>query len=182
MRRADRLFQTVQLLRARPLLTAAQLADRLEVSLRTVYRDIQDLVASGVPIRGEAGVGYALPASFELPPLMFDAAEIEALVLGARMVESWADPALARAARSALDKVEVVLPPALRQRLRGTPLFAPGFHVSAALASRFGCVREAIAASRRLRLTYEDRRHPSSARGAAARRAAMLSPKRLSSS
>ena len=106
MRRADRLFQIVQLLRGRRVVTAAELAQDLEVSLRTVYRDVRDLIASGVPIEGEAGVGYMLPRGFDLPPLMFDEDEIEALVLGARMVEAWADPTLARRARGVLSKVE----------------------------------------------------------------------------
>ena len=78
MRRADRLFQIVQRLRGRGPVTAAALARELEVSPRTIYRDVQDLVLSGVPVMGEAGVGYALPKSFDLPPLMFDEAEIEA--------------------------------------------------------------------------------------------------------
>jgi predicted DNA-binding transcriptional regulator YafY len=96
LRRADRLFQIVQLLRGGRVVTAGYLAQELEVSERTIYRDIADLTASGVPIEGEAGVGYQLPRGFDLPPLMFTEDEIEALVLGARMVESWGDPALAR--------------------------------------------------------------------------------------
>ena len=104
MRRADRLFRIVQRLRRRGATTATQLATLLEVSERTVYRDVRDLILSGVPIRGEAGVGYALPRDFDLPPLMFDAEEIEALVLGSRIVQSWGDPELARAAESILSK------------------------------------------------------------------------------
>src|SRR5436190_22351783 len=84
MRRADRLFRIVQRLRRRGATTARQLAEALEVSERTVYRDVRDLLSSGVPIQGEAGVGYALDRSYELPPLMFNEEEIEALVLGAR--------------------------------------------------------------------------------------------------
>ncbi len=80
MRRADRLFQLVQLLRGRRIVTAAELAEELEVSLRTIYRDVRDLVASGVPIEGEAGVGYCLPRGFDLPPLMFDQEEVELFV------------------------------------------------------------------------------------------------------
>ena len=87
MRRADRLFQIVQLLRRDRATTATHLATELEVSERTIYRDVRDLMASGVPIQGEAGVGYALPAHFDLPPLMFTAVELEALGLGARMVQ-----------------------------------------------------------------------------------------------
>ena len=84
MRRADRLFQIIELLRGRRLTTARYLAERLEVSERTIYRDVRDLMASRVPIEGEAGVGYALRQGFDLPPLMFNEHEIEALVLGAR--------------------------------------------------------------------------------------------------
>src|SRR5437868_2871526 len=106
MRRADRLFRIVQRLRRRGATTARQLAEALEVSERTVYRDIRDLLLSGVPIQGEAGVGYALDRSYELPPLMFDEEEIEALVLGARIVRAWADKKLARAAEEGLQILE----------------------------------------------------------------------------
>ena len=110
MRRADRLFQIVQHFRGGRLVTAQKLGAWLEVSERTIYRDIADLQSTGVPIDGEAGVGYIMREGFDLPPLMFDEEEIEALVLGARIVESWADPALARAAQDVLAKVKVVLP------------------------------------------------------------------------
>src|SRR5204863_286759 len=88
MRRADRLFQIVQFLRGRRLTTAAFLAGRLGVSLRTVYRDVRDLSLSGVPVEGEAGVGYRLRAGVDVPPLIFTLNEIEALAVGARMVEA----------------------------------------------------------------------------------------------
>ena len=88
MRRADRLFRIIQRLRQRGVHTARALAEELEVSERTVYRNVRDLILSGVPILGEAGVGYALPRGFDLPPLMFTEEEIEALVLGARVVQS----------------------------------------------------------------------------------------------
>src|ERR1700755_2663654 len=104
MRRADRLFPLVQVLRQSRVVTAQALAERLQVSERTVYRDVRDLTLSGVPIRGEAGVGYALAHGFDLPPLMFTVEEIEALVFGARVVQGYADPALARAADSVLAK------------------------------------------------------------------------------
>jgi predicted DNA-binding transcriptional regulator YafY len=129
MRRADRLFQLIQLLRRRDVATAAWLAVELEVSERTVYRDVRDLVLSGVPIEGEAGVGYILRRGFDLPPLMFTEAELEAMVLGARVVTSWGDAGLARGARDALARVESVLPDRLKQKLEKTPLFAPSFHV-----------------------------------------------------
>jgi predicted DNA-binding transcriptional regulator YafY len=125
VRRADRLFRIIQRLRQRGVHTARALAEELEVSERTVYRNVRDLILSGVPILGEAGVGYALPRGFDLPPLMFTEEEIEALVLGARVVQSWADPELARAASDVLTKVEAVLPPHLRERLLGAAVFRP---------------------------------------------------------
>lgn len=125
MRRADRLFQIVQLLRGKRVVTALELASELEVSPRTIYRDMRDLIASGVPIEGEAGVGYCLPRGFDLPPLMFDEEEIGALVLGARMVQAWGDAALAKRARSLLSKVETVLPDRLRPRLDDVELYVP---------------------------------------------------------
>lgn len=154
MRRADRLFQIIQLLRRRNVATAAWLAGELEVSERTVYRDIHDLMMSGVPIEGEAGVGYVLRRGFDLPPLMFTDAEIEAMVLGARVVTSWGDPGLAKAAADALARVESVLPDRLKARLTGTPLFAPGFHVPPRVAASLTELRGAIDARRKVRLAY----------------------------
>src|SRR5215467_3397234 len=131
MRRADRLFAIVHHLRGRRLTTAAQLARWLEVSERTIYRDVADLCASGVPIDGEAGVGYRIRAGFDLPPLMFTYDEIDALVIGARFVESWGGRELAAGARSALAKIAAALPTDKRIALERTPLFAPGFFIDA---------------------------------------------------
>ncbi|KPJ90203.1 MAG: DNA-binding transcriptional regulator, partial [Gammaproteobacteria bacterium SG8_11] len=118
MRKADRLFQIVQILRSRRTVTTARhLADRLEVTERTIYRDMQDLMLSGVPIMGEAGVGYALPRTFDLPPLMFTDDELTAITLGARLVASWSDDALADAANKALHKIQAVVPQRLHERL-----------------------------------------------------------------
>lgn len=117
----------LEILRRQDLTTAGQLAERLEVSERTVYRDIKDLMASGVPIEGEAGMGYVLE-SFDLPPLMFDRDEIEALTFGMRMVQTWGDSELAAAAERALDKIEVVLPEDRQSMIASTPLFAPGVY------------------------------------------------------
>ena len=126
MRRAERLFHIIQILRrgARPV-TAAALADELEVTTRTVYRDVADLKARRVPIDGEAGVGYILRPGFDLPPLMFSEDELDALLLGVRVVQSWADPALAKAASDVLAKIAAVLPEALRPRIRSLQLLAP---------------------------------------------------------
>lgn len=156
MRRADRLFHLVQLLRGRRSTTAAELAARLEVSERTIYRDVRDLVLSGVPIEGEAGVGYRLGRSFELPPLMFTVDEIQALVLGARMVETYGDRELRQAARRAIDKVEVVLPESARPRLRDTALFTVSFDVPETAAQHMTTLRTAIHERRVVRLRYVD--------------------------
>ena len=157
MRRADRLFRIVQLIRRRKLTTARQIAGELEVSERTVYRDVADLVTSGVPIRGEAGVGYALDRGFAMPPLMFTEEELEALVLGVRVVESWGDASLAAAARGVVQKVAAVLPERLQERVGQAPLFAPGFHGPADSARELGALRRAIREKRKARLSYVDR-------------------------
>ena len=156
MRRADRLFQIIQLLRRRHVVTAAFLARELEVSERTVYRDIRDLVGTGVPIDGEAGVGYTLRRGFDLPPLMFTEPELEAMVLGARVVSSWGDQALGRAARDALARVEAALPDRLREKLTNTPLFAPGFHVPAETIASLTPLRVALEERRIVWMRYED--------------------------
>jgi predicted DNA-binding transcriptional regulator YafY len=110
VRRADRLFQIVQYLRSRRLTTAEWLAGKLEISKRTVYRDINDLVASGVPIEGEAGVGYVLRRKLDLPPLMFDRTELTAIEFGLRFVHAYTDAPLSNAATSALAKIRCALP------------------------------------------------------------------------
>ncbi|MGF3027400.1 helix-turn-helix transcriptional regulator [Methylobacterium aquaticum] len=115
MRRADRLFEIIQVLRrASGPLTADRIATELETSKRTIYRDIDALVAQRVPIRGEAGVGYVLDRGFDLPPLMLTVDEVEAVALGAQWVVANADTALARAAHSVLAKVAVIVPEDLR--------------------------------------------------------------------
>src|SRR5215510_8247204 len=126
MRRADRLFQIVQLLRRRrTVTTAADIARKLEISERTVYRDVRDLILAGTPIDGEAGVGYRLRPGFDLPPLMFDRDEIQALVLGARIVRQFGDATLSRASDTILTKVAAVLPKDLVPLLSETRLFVP---------------------------------------------------------
>ena len=143
MRRADRLFRIVQLLRAGRLSTARSFAQKLEVSERTIYRDIQELQLSGMPIEGEAGVGYTLRRDFDIPPLMFDRQEIAALVLGARMVKAWGGTEMAEAANNALRKIEAVLPPDLRDRIDQVQLYAPGFRVSKELRHRLDSLHHA---------------------------------------
>src|SRR5580693_4102637 len=156
MRRADRLFQIVHHLRARRLTTAAQLAGWLQVSERTVYRDIRDLVISGVPVEGEAGVGYRLRPGFDLPAIMFTMDEVEALVAGARMIETWGGPTLAGHARSAIAKIALALPAARREEIERTRLFAPGFLVPKDAVAGLETVRQAILQRRKLHIDYVD--------------------------
>lgn len=124
-RRADRLLALLELLRSRPVTTGTSLAAALEVSLRTVYRDIDALVAAGVPVRGEAGVGYALDAGYFLPPLNLTAEEAEALALGARVLATWSDGSVARQAAAALAKIRAVLPASGQRGIDEQVLWAP---------------------------------------------------------
>ncbi len=153
MRRADRLFRLVQVLRSRRSATGQQIADELRVSTRTIYRDIADLQYSGVPIRGEAGVGYRLERGYELPPLTFTSEELEGLALGARMVRTWGDAELANSVASAMTKIEAVIPEALRQVLLDTPLFAPDW-ASGDAAREVTVIRRAISQKRVLDFHY----------------------------
>lgn len=127
MRRADRLFKIVQILRSGRLVTSQALAKKLEVSARTIYRDVLDLRSSGVPIEGEAGVGYVLRSGFDLPPLMFDRDEVIALVMGLRLTQAWGGASIRKAAESALEKIEVVLPEKERSRVSNTQIYAMDF-------------------------------------------------------
>ncbi|HMF96073.1 MAG TPA: YafY family protein [Vicinamibacterales bacterium] len=165
MRRADRLFQIIQLLRRRrTVTTAAQIAARLEISERTVYRDIRDLVLAGTPIEGEAGVGYRIRPGYDLPPLMFDREEIQALVLGARIVRQFGDPALARASDAILAKVASVLPKELEPLLAETKLFVPSVLSGNRSADGLAIAREALVTRRRLRFRYANERGDASER------------------
>ena len=157
MRRAERLFDIVQLMRRNRLVRAQDLATELEVSERTIYRDVAALIGSGVPIEGEAGVGYVLRGGFDLPPLMFDEEEIEALVLGARIVGGWADAGLARAAARALDKVEAVLPERLRSHMTGVPIDAPREHWVEPVEIDIRELRHAIRDRRKLAFGYRSK-------------------------
>ena len=156
MRRADRLFQIVQFIRGRRLTTAAFLAQRLEVSERTVYRDIADLQHQGVPIEGEAGVGYRLGAGFELPPLMFTQDEASALVASARLAQSWLDPAMARDVEAALGKILSLLPAAARVSAEALALYAPQLGIDETTRARLQVVREAVQSRHKLQLRYRD--------------------------
>ena len=156
MRRADRLFQIVQLIRGRRLTTAAFLAQRLEVSERTVYRDVADLQHQGVPIEGEAGVGYRLGKGFELPPLMFTPDEARALVASVRMAQVWQDPALAQASQVALGKILSVLPASARLAAQSMAIYAPPVGLERAVQATLQTLREAAQAHRKVRVDYRD--------------------------
>jgi predicted DNA-binding transcriptional regulator YafY len=159
MRRADRLFLIIHALRGRrTALQARSLAATLGVSLRTVYRDVADLQLSGVPIEGEAGVGYVLRKGSDIPPLMFTADELESLVVGTRFVRAFAGDRLAAGAQAALMKIEAVLPPDLRERSVRTRIYAPVWRDAhqAAFAARIDQLHAAIEAKRVLRLSYRD--------------------------
>ncbi len=164
MRRADRLFEIVQQLRGDRLVTAQVIADRLEVSVRTIYRDVRDLQTAGVPIDGEAGVGYLLRPGFQLPPLMFTLGEIEALMVGARMVEAWAGRELSAAAAEAMVKIAAVAP-AERMRAAGkVAIFAPGMRFDEALRTRFDLLAKGIEERRKISFAYRDAEGEGSAR------------------
>ena len=159
MRRADRLFQIVQLLRRRRrATTAADIGARLGISERTVYRDVRDLMLAGTPIDGEAGVGYRLRPGYDLPPIMFDREEIQALVLGARIVRQFGDPALARASEAILNKVASVLPADLTPLLEDTRLYVPGIVSTKESAEALGVARNALIERKKLRIRYADAR------------------------
>jgi predicted DNA-binding transcriptional regulator YafY len=156
MRRADRLFDLVQRLRGRRLATAEQLAGWLEVSVRTVYRDVADLQARGVPIEGEAGVGYRLRAGFSLPPLMFTPVEAQALVAAVRMAQPRMDAAMAGQAESAMAKILSVLSPDARAAAESLALFAPDVGVSEEVRRTLEAVRLAVVQRRKLHIAYAD--------------------------
>jgi predicted DNA-binding transcriptional regulator YafY len=168
-RRAERLFDIVQALRRlKPPVTAGRLAEELEVSLRTVYRDVAVLQATGVPISGAAGFGYVLEEGYDLPPLMLTEDEIEALLLGAKVVQSWADPELARAAADLLAKIGAVLPERLRPHIQSLTLAAPPSGKAPDVAIDVAALRRATRAEHKLRLAYVDERgEPSERIGAA---------------
>ena len=156
MRRADHLFQIVQFIRGRRLTKAALLAERLQVSLRTVYRDVAELQHQGVPIEGEAGVGYRMRAGFDLPPLMFTIAEAQALVAAIRVARPRLDGGLARAAEDALSKILAVLPAATRVAAESLAVYAPSVGQDDATRARLEQLRQATEARQKLHLHYRD--------------------------
>ena len=124
MRRAERLFRLVNEMRTRGVSRASELAERLEVSVSTIYRDIAHLQASGLPIEGEAGVGYLLRPGFDLPNVTFTHDQVEALAVGLSFVERTGDPVLAAAAREARAKIQAGMPQPEERKLADAPYFS----------------------------------------------------------
>jgi predicted DNA-binding transcriptional regulator YafY len=155
MRRADRLLQLIQILRRhrRPV-TGETMAQELEVSLRTVYRDMADLIAQGVPIRGEAGIGYVLGEGYDLPPLMFTTDELEAVMLGLRWVMRRGDADLSRAAQDTVAKIGVMLPEKLRPFLFDSGLLAAARTTILTDHIDVATLRSAIRDGRKVQINY----------------------------
>ena len=155
MRRTERLFQIIQILRStRSPITGRELAEELEISIRTLYRDMAELTAQRIPITGEAGMGYVLDDGYDMPPLMLTADELEAAALGAAWVAQEADPTLARAARDLVSKLSEAIPKELR------PIILEGsskaIQTRSAITENFdsALLRHAIREGYRLQITY----------------------------
>ena len=157
MRRADRLFMIVEKLRSGRLVTAAALAEALEVSERTIYRDIAHLVGAGVPVEGAAGLGYMMRAGYDLPPLMFTEAEVVALIAGARMAAAFGGLQMAEGAAGALDKIAHVMPAPLRARAEAVAVHSiTRESPDPATRAAIDRLERACEAQLRLRLSYRD--------------------------
>ena len=142
--------------RANGPIAAARIAEELEVSLRTLYRDMVSLESTGVPIRGEAGVGYVLEEGYDMPPLMFTASELEAVMLGARMLDGRVDEVLSRAAKDAVAKIAAVVPKDLRDTLIDTPLFAPQMIAANKMVVDMAEIRRSLRIEKQVAIVYRD--------------------------
>jgi predicted DNA-binding transcriptional regulator YafY len=157
MRRADRLYRIIETLRGRrKAVTAQEIAEAMEVSVRTIYRDVADLMASGVPVDGEAGVGYVLRPGFHMPPVNLDQEEVEALALGVAMAVRFGDKALASAAERLRGKLMAVMPPSLADSFDQIAIYAPMHNGSIRVPEGFGPLRRAMRERRKVRLAYRD--------------------------
>lgn len=154
MRRAERLFRLVNEMRARDVCRAEDLAQHFEISVRTIYRDIAHLQASGLPIEGEAGVGYILRPGFDLPNLTFTYDQVDALAIGLSFVENAGDPALAEAAQEVRAKLQAVMPQPESRKLADAPYYA--FRQQSFTSSHAKLLREAIRDQLVLEMHYED--------------------------
>lgn len=156
MRRGDRLFEIIEILRrARGPISGQSIGEELGVTKRTIYRDIAALMAQGVPIEGEAGVGYILQAGFHMPPLMLTSDEIEAAILGAQWVRTRGEPEMAIAADKLLTKIETVSPSRFQ-----TSFVEPATSVAPVDAQpevlSAARIRQAIRARLKIAVTYRD--------------------------
>ncbi len=157
MRRADRLFKIVHFLRGRRrAVTAKRIAEEFEVCTRTIYRDIQDLVYSGVPIHGEAGVGYIIDKQYYLPPITFDADELEAISLGISMVRQWTDKKFAEKADNAFEKILAVLPADIQGELQQLTTYSGPVDNVPPWTVSFSGLRECVRDQRKILITYKD--------------------------
>lgn len=155
MSKSERLLELLTLLRSkRYAVTAKCLSEALDVSERTIYRDIQSLLLSGVPIQGEAGVGYLLDSKSHIPPLMFTEEEILAIELGMRMVRAWSDKSLADASESASRKIHSVIPDSLKQKIERFPMVVPDFFIESDVAQKGEVLRHAINQRQSVSLRY----------------------------
>lgn len=157
MRRADRLLQIIQILnRETQPVTSSNLASELEVSQRTIYRDMLSLQSTGVPICGEAGIGYVLGEGYHLPPLMFNKSELEAIMLGARMVDGRVDDNMSRAARDVVAKIKMVIPNSFKHTLLDAPFFAPFWVEQPEEIFDIGELRDALRSESEIDIDYVD--------------------------
>lgn len=157
MRRADRLIKIVHYLRRmRQAVTARKIAEDFGICQRTVYRDIQDLMNSGVPIFGEAGVGYLIDKKYHLPPVMFDPDELEAIALGINMVNNWTDEAFAAKANSALEKIQAVLPEILLHEMQQLATHSVESRGKIPWEVSFSDIRQCIRLKRKISFHYTD--------------------------
>ena len=157
MRRADRLMKVVHFLRRRRrAVTAARIAEEFGICTRTVYRDIQDLMDSGVPISGEAGVGYLIDKQYYMPPVAFDKDELEAIGLGISMVRQWTDAVFAEKADSAFEKIQAVLPAQLQGEMSQITTYAMSAAPDIPWNVSFSQLRESIRAHRKLKIESRD--------------------------
>lgn len=158
MRKAERLFQLITLLRGRrQVLTAESIAKSLQVSVRTVYRDIQALCLSGVPIDGEAGVGYRLNPNFEIPPVMFNQEEITALMLALKMVKGHSDPILSQGASQAQAKILSILPEQIKESIDDLPYYVPDFSNYREETKWHTLLRQACMSRNKIEVSYSDK-------------------------
>lgn len=157
MRRADRLIKITHFLRRRRrAVTAKRIAEEFDICTRTVYRDIQDLMDSGVPIAGEAGVGYLIDKEYYLPPVTFDADELEAIGLGISMVRQWTDDKFAAKANEAFEKIQAVLPASLQGELEQITTYSVPGRPALPWTVSFSDLRECIRTKRKIHIEYSD--------------------------